>query len=166
MHLQAIRYPQMRLAKIPWGSWVVRKLWLPKAIVRCAALNASEWGEEVIAPSCSSLGGTSPLTITTMHSFPNPQMSKWQAKKALLLETREGMRTVWTGQVREQLPGQLAGTRSRKAGTSSWQQKRLTWLSRCQWGLSDCNPHSPTTQSSAQFPVRSNQHQERKHDPF
>ena len=56
LHLQAIRHSQMRPDKTPWGSRVARKLWLPKAIVRCVALDASEWGEEVTAPSCSSPG--------------------------------------------------------------------------------------------------------------
>lgn len=86
MHLQAIHYPQMRPAKIPWGSQVVRKLRLPKAIIRCAALDASEWGEEVIAPSCSSPGGTSPLSITTTHSFSNSRCQNDRLKRLCCLK--------------------------------------------------------------------------------
>lgn len=53
LHLQAIRYPQMRLTKIPWGSQVIRKLRQPEATGRCITLDVFEWGEEVIASSCS-----------------------------------------------------------------------------------------------------------------
>lgn len=103
-----------------------------------------------LLPAARRWGGEG--NITPQHHshalVSTPPMSKWQAKKALLSETREGTGTMWTGQVREQLPGQLAGTGGGKARTSSGQQKPLTRRSCCQRGLSDCSPPSTATEFS------------------
>lgn len=94
------------------------------------ALDASEWGEEVIAPSCSSAGGTSPLSITTTHSFPNSRCQKdklkrlcyWKCLREWALSGEARLGSSYLGRSLSQAGqrlGQAAGSRNPLRGSAA-----------------------------------------------